>query len=407
MKEDIQELLESYKLFFSFLIKPKEIIAFVKKRKGWKFALSIILYFGISTGIFSFLISYFNTKQFVTKWIPLVIIIQSIIYIPLCLLPLSFRNANTNKKLIFIIKTAIVEALIVHSTLLYLGIVFYFLFLITESYFFYYFYLIYSVCMTLYICIFFPLSVSEKKIILSIILTYLCSVGINYFTLLVISETSYGNKTILLDVIYQESIEKTAEVIEFAQYSNDHQKLIVDLEKEYFNNGTKDVRELLNQQIDLILIKKQDIYEFNATIKFNRNKKELMLLMEILDAYEHIKREINVYEQIPNSFKKAIEEKSIELEKLIEQRGTIKNKIEEGVNIESSKDELQQINDGILEIQSFIDNSAHTRKQIEINIEAVGEINKQLEFINLKEKNLMTLVEETQKYWDKRQKFLF
>ena len=146
MKEDIQEVLECFKLFFTFFIKPKEIIVFVKKRKGWKFVLSIILYFGITTGIFVFLISYFNTKEFVTKWTPLVVIIQSIIYIPLCLLPLSFRNANTNNKLIFIIKTAIVEALIVHSTLLYLGIIFYFLFLITESYFFYYLYLIYSIC---------------------------------------------------------------------------------------------------------------------------------------------------------------------------------------------------------------------------------------------------------------------
>ena len=72
-----------------------------------------------------------------------------------------------------------------------------------------------------------------------------------------------------------------------------------------------------------------------------------------------------------------------------------------------SENELQQVNDGILEIQSFIDNSSQTRKQIEINIEAVREINKQLEFINLKEKNLMSEVENTQKYWDKRQKFLF
>lgn len=407
MKEDIKEVLECFKLFFTFFIKPKEIIVFVKNRKGWKFVLSIILYFGITTGIFVFLISYFNTKEYVTKWIPLVVIIQSIIYIPLCFIPLSFRNANTNKKLIFIIKTTIVEALIVHSTLLYLGIIFYFLFLITESYFFYYLYLIYSICVTLYICIYFPLSVSEKKMILSIILTYMCSVGINYFTLLVLSETSYGNKTIMLDVVYQESIEKTAKVIEFAQYANNHQKLIVDLEEEYINNGNKEVRELLNKQIDLILMKKQDIYEFNKTIKFNRNKKELMLLMEILDAYEKIKREINLYEQIPNSFQEQIEKKSIDLKQLIAQRDTIKHKIEEEVYIESLKDELQQVNDGILEIQSFIDNSSQTRKQIEINIEAVREINKQLEFINLKEKNLMSEVENTQKYWDKRQKFLF
>lgn len=407
MKEDIQEVLECFKLFFTFFIKPKEIIVFVKKRKGWKFVLSIILYFGISTVIFTFLISYFNTKEFVTKWIPSVIIIQSIIYIPLCLLPLSFRSANTNNKLIFIIKTAIVEALIVHSTLLYLGIIFYFLFLITELYFFYFLYLIYSVCMTLYICIYFPLAVSEKKIVLSIMLTYMCSVGINYFTLLVLAETSYGNKTILLDVVYQESIEKTSEVIEFAQYSIDHQKLIIDLEEEYINNGNKAVCELLNKQIDLILMKKRDIYEFNKTIKFNRNKKELILLMEILDAYEKIKREINLYEQIPNSFKEEIEEKSIELEKLIGQRDIIEQKIGESDNIESLKSELLLINNAINDIQLFIENSSQTRKQIEINIEAVREINKQLEFINLKEKNLKREVEYTQKYWDKRQKFLF
>lgn len=243
--------------------------------------------------------------------------------------------------------------------------------------------------------------------ILSIILTYMCSVGINYFTLLVLAETSYGNKTIILDIIYQESIEKTSEVIEFAQYSINHQEIIVDMEQAYLNNGNKDILEQLNNQIDLILQKKNDIFEFIQTIKFNRNKKELMLLMEILDAYEKIKREINLYEQIPNSFQEQIEKKSIDLKQLIAQRDTIKHKIEEEVYIESLKDELQQVNDGILEIQSFIDNSSQTRKQIEINIEAVREINKQLEFINLKEKNLMSEVENTQKYWDKRQKFLF
>lgn len=261
--------------------------------------------------------------------------------------------------------------------------------------------------MTLYICIYFPFAVSEKKIVLSIMLTYMCSVGINYFTLLVLAETSYGNKTILLDVVYQESIEKTSEVIEFAQYLIDHQKLIIDLEEEYINNGNKAVCELLNKQIDLILMKKRDIYEFNKTIKFNRNKKELILLMEILDAYEKIKREINLYEQIPNSFKEEIEEKSIELEKLIGQRDIIEQKIGESDNIESLKSELLLINNAINDIQLFIENSSQTRKQIEINIEAVREINKQLEFINLKEKNLMREVEDTQKYWDKRQKFLF
>lgn len=406
MKEDIQEVLECYKLFFTFLIKPKEIIAFVKKRKGWKFSLSIIFYFVISTGIFTFLISYFNTKEFITKWIPLVIIIQSIIYIPLCLLPLSFRSANTNNKVIFIIKTAIVEALIVHSTLLYLGIIFYFLFLITESYFFYYLYLIYSGCMTLYICIYFPLSVSEKKMILSIMLTYICSVGINYFTLLVLSETSYGNKTIILDAIYQESIEKTSEVIEFAQYSINHQEIIVDMEQAYLNNGNKDILEQLNNQIDLILQKKNDILEFNKTIKFHRNKKELLIMTEIIEAYEKIKREINVYEYISKKFNEDVEKTSNELKELCLQFEQLEKDIENSDKKELYEDELQKINSKIQTIQEFFVNSSQIQLQVKANYKSLEEINKNQEFINMKMLELTNQTKETQEYWIHREKFL-
>lgn len=406
MKEDIQEVLECFKLFFTFFIKPKEIIVFVKKRKGWKFVLSIILYFGITTGIFVFLISYFNTKEFVTKWIPLVVIIQSIIYIPLCLLPLSFRNANTNNKLIFIIKTAIVEALIVHSTLLYLGIIFYFLFLITESYFFYYLYLIYSICITLYICIYFPLLISEKKKILSIILTYMCSVGINYFTLLALAETSYGNKTIILDIIYQESIEKTSEVIEFAQYSINHQEIIVDMEQAYLNNGNKDILEQLNNQIDLILQKKNDIFEFNKTIKFNRNKKELLIMTEIIEAYEKIKREINVYEYISKKFNEDVEKTSNELKELCLQFEQLEKDIENSDKKELYEDELQKINCKIQTIQEFFVNSSQIQLQVKVNNKSLEEINKTQEFINMKMLELTNQTKETQEYWIHREKFL-
>lgn len=407
MKEDIQEVLESYKLFFTFLIKPKEIITFVKKRKGWKFALSIILYFGINTVIFTFLISYFNTKEFVTKWIPLVIIIQIIIHIPLCLLPLSFRSTNTNKKLIFIIKTAIVEAMIVHSTLLYLGIIFYFLFLITEMYFFYYLYLIYSVCMTLYICICFPLSVSEKKMILSIILTYICSVGINYFTLLVLSETSYGNKTIILDAIYQESIEKTSHVINYIEYCNSHQYLIIDLENSYLHSGDKKSFDQLNEQINLILQKKEDILSYKDKIIFNHNKKELLLLIGIIDSYEKIKRELNVYEYIPESFSYELNKNSSELKELIQQNNQIKKEIEDSCNVSGNKEKLIHIVERIKELEQFIKDSEQTRKQIEINIESVKEINYQQQIVNSKMDELNKQATETMNYWKKREKFLF
>ena len=38
-------------------------------------------------------------------------------------------------------------------------------------------------------------------------------------------------------------------------------------------------------------MKKNDIFEFNKTIKFNRNKKELLIMTEIIEAYEKIKRD--------------------------------------------------------------------------------------------------------------------
>ena len=146
-KEDIKEYFEIYQKFLIFAVTPEKIISFSNKKKGWNFFISIIIFFILNSIFFSFLISYLNTKEFVTKWIPALIFIESIIYIPVCIIPALSKNIKT------ILKIAITEALIVLSTLLYINITIYLLFLFTEFYVFYYLYLAISVLKTIYLCL--------------------------------------------------------------------------------------------------------------------------------------------------------------------------------------------------------------------------------------------------------------
>lgn len=78
-KEDIKEYFEIYQKFLIFAVTPEKIISFSNKKKGWNFFISIIIFFILNSIFFSFLISYLNSKEFVTKWIPVLIFIQSII----------------------------------------------------------------------------------------------------------------------------------------------------------------------------------------------------------------------------------------------------------------------------------------------------------------------------------------
>lgn len=406
-KSDITEIFSTYKLFWLFLFKPSEIMKFAKKNKAWKFFLTVLTYFTINTLIFIALINYVNTKQFITKWTPLIVIMQCIAYIPVSLVPISFRNINKIEKFYLISKSAFVEVLIVYSTLLYLGFVFYFVFLVTELYFFYFNYLIYSILITFYFCVFFPYKISEYKRILSIILTFVCCLGINFFSTLAISKINFDKKAVLLDIIYQESIEKTSHVINYIEYCNSHQYLIIDLENSYLHSGDKKSFDQLNEQINLILQKKEDILSYKDKIIFNHNKKELLLLIGIIDSYEKIKRELNVYEYIPESFSDELNKNSSELKELIQQNNQIKKEIEDSCNVSGNKEKLIHIVERIKELEQFIKDSEQTRKQIEINIESVKEINYQQQIVNSKMDELNKQATETMNYWKKREKFLF
>jgi hypothetical protein len=178
------------------------------------------------------------------------------------------------------------------------------------------------------------------------------------------------------------------------------------MEQAYLNNGNKDILEQLNNQIDLILQKKNDIFDFNQTIKFNRNKKELLIMTEIIEAYEKIKREINVYEYISKKFNEDVERTSNELKELCLQFEQLKKEIKNSDKKEIYEDELQKINSKIQTIQEFFVNSSQIQLQVKVNIESVEEINKNQEFINMKMQELTKQIKETQEYWIHREKFL-
>lgn len=306
-----------------------------------------------------------------TKWIPVLIFIQSIIYIPICIIPVLTRNIKE------MIKIAITEALIVLSTLLYINITIYLLFLFTELYLFYYLYLVISVLTTIYLCFYYPMKVAKNKKVFFGIVTFLCSFGINYVSSFLILSINSKPMYAMVDKIYQESIEKTEEIIELSQYCINHQLVINDLQTQYLNSGDSEVLRLLNNQLNLILLKKNDIAEYKDKIIFNRNKHELISMIDILDLYELLKREINVYEYISDEYHKILCE-----------------------YFENDDDNKS------LEALKTIGLSEDQYKKFQLNLKTMEEINTIAKNINLKIEKLSEQIDETQKFWSKRQKFL-
>lgn len=370
-KEDIKEYFEIYQKFLMFTVTPEKIISFSNKKKGWNFFISIMTFFILNSILFSLLISFLNTKKFVTKWVPALMFIQSIIYIPVCVIPALTTNIKT------MMKIAITEALIVLSTLLYINITIYLLFLFTEFYVFYYLYLAISVLTTIYLCLYYPMKVAKNKQVFFGILTFFCSFGINYLSTSLILSMNPKPIYVMVDKIYQESIEKTEEIIELSQYCINHQLVINDLQTQYLNSGDSEVLRLLNNQLNLILLKKNDIAEYKDKIIFNRNKHELISMIDILDLYELLKREINVYEYISDEYHKILCE-----------------------YFENDDDNKS------LEALKTIGLSEDQYKKFQLNLKTMEEINTIAKNINLKIEKLSEQIDETQKFWSKRQKFL-
>ena len=396
-KEDIKEYFEMYQKFFLFAIAPEKMVSFSNKKKGWNFFKSIMTFFILNSILFSFLISFLNTKEFVTKWIPVLIFIQSIIYIPVCIIPVLTRNIKE------MIKIAITEALIVLSTLLYINITIYLLFLFTELYLFYYLYLVISVLTTIYLCFYYPMKVAKNKKVFFGIVTFLCSFGINYVSSFLILSINSKPMYAMVDKIYQESIEKTGEIINLSVYCVEHQQLICDLESNFLETGNPDSLRLLNNQLDLIILKKTDIEVYKDTLIFNRNKSELIVLIDTIDLYEKMKREINTYEYIPKEYHEKLKIYSNELVE-------IKRGIDDLKNSNRSENEIKK--DALLllekeqEIAKFLEDSSLRENQMNVSIKTIKEIISLQEQIKYKTKKLSQLTEETQNYWKKRTKFL-
>ena len=129
-------------------------------------------------------------------------------------------------------------------------------------------------------------------------------------------------------------------------------------------------------------------------------------MTEIIEAYEKIKREINVYEYISKKFNEDVEKTSNELKELCLQFELLEKDIENSDKKELYEDELQKINSKIQTIQEFFVNSSQIQLQVKVNNKSLEEINKTQEFINMKMLELTNQTKETQEYWIHREKFL-
>lgn len=402
-KNDLKEIFELYKSFLLFLFKPKEIISFTKQNNDFVFFIKVISFFVINTSMFFLLFNYINTKQLIIKYIPLVVLIKCIIYIPLCFIPALFKGKDNFS----ITKIGILESLVVLSPLFYSATLIYLLFLVSEVYFFYFFVIFFSMIIILYISIYYPINISRNKKIISIIFTFITCLSINYLFYFAEEKLLTNNEPPMLDLIYKESIEKAPQVIEYRRYINEHQELINKLTQSYINSGDKEILELLNKQIDLIFLKKNDIVNFNNCIIFRRNKNELNITLEIINAYEQIKREIDLFEIIPKEFSEENAYNKKRLEELMKHQKQIENEVNNSNNSEKYEKEVMQIRETAEEIKLFVNNTIKTRKQLEINNISLTEINKKQDFINKKMDELIEQTDKTILYWKKRSKFLF
>lgn len=288
---------------------------------------------------------------------------------------------------------------------MYISITIYLLFLFTELYVFYYVYIVFSILLTVYSCVFFPLKISDYKKVISIFLTLICYLGINFFSTTLLARKSTNSNSFILDLIYYESIKKTYEIIKYTEYYISHQNIITDLESEYYNDGNLDKLNLLNNQIDLLLLKKDDIEKYNNEIIFKRNKKELHTLIEIIELEEKIKRGINNYTYISPEYKKALKQNEDRLKMLSDKIENIKVKYSnEYLQIE---DEILSITTELNEISTSLKITHFIQKQVDINHQALKEINRCNILIEEKVKLLNEQTKNTMDYWEKRSRFLF
>lgn len=392
---DIPKILNIYESFFVFLFNPTKIIEFVKNNNSKRVLKNAIGFFLCNTIIIIPITNFLIPKQFNIKWIPLIVIIQCLFYIQFCIVPISFRN---KKEVMTYVKIGITESFMVISVLIYLNIFILFLFFLFESYILYACFMFFLIFIAWYISVYFPQKIANYKKRFSLILTFISCFLLNYFAMFAISNSSinFGNFH-LVDAMYEESIKTALQIIEYEEYWLNHIKLISELEKQYIEEGDKNTLGLLNKQIDLIIMKKDDISRFDEKIIFNDNKKELLILIEIIEAYERMKREINVCEHIPETY-------NVEIRKMYEDNIKIDMRLKQinqfvayMINKETLE-ELKQIKNKMDEIQQHLNAFSLTNYQVIINNNAVEEICNNIDFVNTKVNELNAQTDKKMKY---------
>jgi len=285
----INSLIIFFTSHIKLIFKPKELVDYILKESTKNLFVKTILLIFSNYYFFKFLIWIFNTDKISNfKQIPLVIVIFSIVHsICFYFIYLSIKINFKDK-----IKLSFFSSIIVFSSILPIQILIFFCFLITELYFFYFAYFIVCILCTYFIFIKYPLHFNKKLFLfISILFSYISSILINTTTNFSIKNLT-GND-VVLDPIFHEFMENEPKCLEISKYMNSNNMLIINLTRSFSERFSYSYYVLLKNQILTVISKKGDIEKLLASTKFMKNKKKLILNLEIIEIFENILFEYN------------------------------------------------------------------------------------------------------------------
>jgi hypothetical protein len=336
---DINEINKEIETFLSFLtihisliFNPQKLVKYILNASIKKLIIKSILLLFINYFILKIIFEIINTSKNINYLqIPVMIVIISIVYC-FCF-PFIFISLKINLK--EKIKLSVFSSIFIHNTLLPLIYIFFICFILTEIYVFYFVTIFIAIIINIFIFIIYPLFFNKK---LFKAISILSSLGIflviNYSTLILTTDKT--NSNIYQDPIFHEFIEIQPKYLEIVVYINENSQLLIDSEQKFIAEGNYSYYDILKNQMATVINQKNEIEILLSKINFNRNKKCLILILEIIDIYEKILFE---YDRLKINFSQ---------KKLIELEIDLQEKIERNQN---AKEKLQILNEKIKEHQ--------------------------------------------------------
>lgn len=429
-EKKIEDKLWLYKLFITFLLNPSEIIKYSRNNKLIKIIAKIIL-LNVTNG--AFFISFFtivnNNKHIYIKFVPLIMPLLSIIYVPyFCILfMIPSRTFREDIRLSFISTFTILSTLLILNQFIFL------VFLVTEFYLFYYMFLGLGVIFTIYFAVYLPLKLYKGKIrIFSVLLSFLSIFLINSsFSFLLLKTNSTDEYDFFVDPILKESLNNSQDNIETMEYITSNMNLLCEFMSETTDDFNFRNYELIKSQIKTIIDKEYSVQNKIDNTVFRRNKRVLLLTKRIIEYYRDLEVEFNRLYIIPDGYVKKVDEQTKML-------NTISNRLDNDIvlsneyktridnlknarfnsqeeadkavksiatDIEASYKDGEEMNSELSKISEEIEALNETGLKIKVNINAHEQMNLIIPKINESVEKLTKEVENSMKYLHNR--FLF